>query len=141
MFNHLSAPPERPWTPWDLTLADMMSSYCVNFAKNGNPNGPGLPQWPAYNEQADLLMHFGDKVTAEQSPLKSDRDAARSPYPRRLASAVNSGAITLNCCFDRPLSLKELSRQSSVALYHYKNLSPRYHFVQIARKPCLRREW
>jgi para-nitrobenzyl esterase len=79
VFNHLSASPERPWKPWDSTLADTVSSYWVNFAKTGDPNGPGLPQWPAYNEHADLLMHFDDKVTVEQSPLKKVIDAV-DPY-------------------------------------------------------------
>ena len=79
VYNHLSAPPQRPFTPWDATLADMMSSYWVNFAKTGDPNGPGLPQWPAYSEQADLLMNFGDTVTVERSPLKKVIDAV-DPY-------------------------------------------------------------
>jgi para-nitrobenzyl esterase len=79
VYNHLSAPPVRPFTPWDSTLADTMSSYWVNFAKTGDPNGPGLPQWPAYNEQADRLMNFGDTITVEQSPLKKVIDAV-DPY-------------------------------------------------------------
>ena len=30
----------------DRKLADTISSYWVNFAANGNPNGKGLPSWP-----------------------------------------------------------------------------------------------
>jgi len=39
-------------------LADKMSSAWINFAKTGNPNHDGLPQWPAYNPENTSTMFF-----------------------------------------------------------------------------------
>jgi para-nitrobenzyl esterase len=61
MFNNLL--PGTPWTDLDRKLADTMSSYWVNFAANGNPNGKGLPEWPVYSEKAAQAMVLGDTVS------------------------------------------------------------------------------
>ncbi len=39
-------------------LADKMSQAWINFAKTGDPNHPGLPEWPAYNADNTSTMHF-----------------------------------------------------------------------------------
>jgi para-nitrobenzyl esterase len=36
------------WEPADYEVSKTMQAYFVNFIKTGNPNGPGLPDWPAY---------------------------------------------------------------------------------------------
>jgi para-nitrobenzyl esterase len=36
------------WEPADYEVSKTMQAYFVNFIKTGNPNGPGLPNWPAY---------------------------------------------------------------------------------------------
>ena len=42
-------------------LADKVSGAWINFAKNGNPNHKGLPNWPAYNASNTPTMHFDNK--------------------------------------------------------------------------------
>lgn len=50
MFGALASK-NLPWRPEDKALSDLMSSYWANFARTGDPNGTGLPVWPAYNSQ------------------------------------------------------------------------------------------
>jgi para-nitrobenzyl esterase len=35
----------RPFDGYDHRLADLCTEYFMNFVKNGNPNGDGLPHW------------------------------------------------------------------------------------------------
>ncbi len=48
--------------PEDELLAETISSYWVNFAKTGDPNGEGLPVWPNYNFHTRRYMELGDTI-------------------------------------------------------------------------------
>jgi len=60
--------------PEDELLAETMSSYWVNFAKTGNPNGEGLPGWPAYNYHSKIFMELGDTIRPDNFLLKKECD-------------------------------------------------------------------
>jgi para-nitrobenzyl esterase len=66
---------KRPWGPVDEHLSDLMSSYWVNFATTGNPNGAALPHWPLYGENTDLFMELGDNLRPRNvMPDKAKQD-------------------------------------------------------------------
>jgi len=62
VFDHLNQSPWN-WTAADRMLAEEMSSYWVNFAKSGNPNGPGLPSWPAFTNAESRVEYLADPIT------------------------------------------------------------------------------
>ncbi|WP_228939381.1 carboxylesterase/lipase family protein [Paraburkholderia saeva] len=49
----------------DVSVADAMSSYWTNFAKTGNPNGNGLPNWPAYTGAGGQVMGLATPVQTQ----------------------------------------------------------------------------
>ena len=64
--KNLAKPPrDRRWTQGfqehgfeDEATAQAANAYWANFAKTGDPNGPGLPKWPASDARGDQLMDF-----------------------------------------------------------------------------------
>jgi para-nitrobenzyl esterase len=55
----------------DRQTAERMSSYWVNFARTGNPNGEGLPEWQAH------------RVGASEAAIVLDSDAGSEPLPTK----------------------------------------------------------
>jgi para-nitrobenzyl esterase len=78
---HTLAFQNRPWTAWDTTLCNLMSSYWVNFAFTGDPNGKGLPPWPVFSAQNTQVLRFGDTVEAIELPAMR-AFSFFEPYPR-----------------------------------------------------------
>jgi para-nitrobenzyl esterase len=62
VFDHLDQQPWR-WTAPDRALADAMSNYWVNFARSGDPNGPGLPRWPRFERTSPRVMWLDQPIT------------------------------------------------------------------------------
>ncbi len=44
--------------PQDVKLSRQLQAYWIDFAKTGNPNGDGLPQWPCSVDAPGQLMRF-----------------------------------------------------------------------------------
>jgi para-nitrobenzyl esterase len=64
VFDHLNQE-HWNWTISDRTIARDLSSYWVNFARTGNPNGDRLPIWPEFR-QTNRVLEIDDSVSAVQ---------------------------------------------------------------------------
>lgn len=59
-MGNLSSNKVYAWKPEDYKVSLTTQEYFANFIKNGNPNGVGLPSWPAANSSSTVpVMHIG----------------------------------------------------------------------------------
>lgn len=55
VFGTLDTRPGAVWRPEDRKLSEEMMDYWTNFAKTGDPNGAGVPEWPRFDQTGELI--------------------------------------------------------------------------------------
>lgn len=60
VFGALHDPTWRwlPFTPDDAALSNLIQTFWTNFAKTGNPNASGLPNWPAWSDGKEEFLEI-----------------------------------------------------------------------------------
>ncbi len=71
VFNTLNNTDEFPE---NKVLADKVMNYWIQFAKTGNPNSPGLPNWPEYTVSRKRYLIFDDEISIEKDLRKRVSD-------------------------------------------------------------------
>jgi para-nitrobenzyl esterase len=76
-FNTVLAKYGAALSAKDAQAAHLANGYLVNFVKTGTPNGPGLPEWSAFDPTNDAVLMISADATAQSvaDPLKSRLDA------------------------------------------------------------------
>jgi para-nitrobenzyl esterase len=59
--------------PEALTLSTRVSQAWVNFARHGNPNHSGLPNWPAFTAEKRATMIFDNTCAVKNDPERDGR--------------------------------------------------------------------
>ncbi len=68
VFQHLDQSFGAQFTDEDRKLSEIMATYWTNFAKTGNPNGEGLPPWPAFSDREATVLYLDSQPHAGPVP-------------------------------------------------------------------------
>jgi para-nitrobenzyl esterase len=70
-----------------VKLSELMSSYWANFAKNGEPSGPGLPEWSSFTAADPKVMIFDVTSGMRTVPNQGRLEALDTYFARRREQA------------------------------------------------------
>ena len=73
VFGQLDSKAGLPWRPEDRELSELMQNYWTNFARTGDPNGPGLPKWPLYSSDDGWAVMLLDAHSTSHADDLRDR--------------------------------------------------------------------
>jgi para-nitrobenzyl esterase len=81
VFGTLDTRPGAEWRPEDRKLSDEMMDYWTNFAKTGDPSGPGLPEWPRF-DKGGTILHLDEEITSGPDTTRERYEFLQKWMPR-----------------------------------------------------------
>jgi len=128
VFGHLNELHNEQPSAADHVISDAMVTYWTNFAKYGDPNGKGMPQWPAFSDQNPQLMYFAG--TPHTGPVPNEAGLKtlnsyfawrRSPEGTRAAEIEDAPPASTNVMgaqYPRVLSDRSVAFQLTAPTAH-----------------------
>ena len=83
VFGTLGTGTAGLFTYKDRETSNVMRAYWENFARTGDPNGPGLPVWPRYSADEPILSISNGGISAHRDPWTARLDRLEQQSERR----------------------------------------------------------
>jgi para-nitrobenzyl esterase len=80
VFGTLDTRHGAVWRPEDHKLSEEMMDYWTNFAKTGDPNRSGLPEWPRY-DKTESVLHLDRETHAGPDPARAQYEFLMKSEP------------------------------------------------------------
>ncbi len=64
-FNTLASK-QAPWQAEDVAVAEIMATAFANFIKTGDPNGDGVPPWPPFESNGQVMVFDAETAAAQE---------------------------------------------------------------------------
>ena len=80
-------------TPADEVLTSAMLSYWTNFARTGDPNGTGVPHWPAYEPERDLWLDLNHSIRVIEGLRARKLDILEETLLQRIAAIAGPPVV------------------------------------------------
>jgi para-nitrobenzyl esterase len=85
VFDTVAAKYGDKLVPADKAAAEAANAYWAAFAKTGDPNGVGRPNWPAYDATKDILLDFAEQgPVVRPDPWKARLDLTEAAIPKTM---------------------------------------------------------
>ena len=91
VFEHLGRSNPNV-TKADRRISEDMATYWTNFAKYGDPNGKGVPRWPAFSNAHPVVMYFHSTPHTGPVPSIKGLKALNAYFKWRLTPAGKAWA-------------------------------------------------
>jgi para-nitrobenzyl esterase len=82
VFGVLDSKKDIAFRPEDYKLSELLGTYWTNFAKTGNPNGPGVPPWPQYENNGFQVMHLSASPQATSDKHRAQLEFLDKASPK-----------------------------------------------------------
>ncbi len=82
VFGHVN-PESKQASSTDQAISEAIMTYWTNFAKFGDPNGPGVPKWEKFTSKKHAVMHFKQSPQMGAVPSEESLKALDTYYSWR----------------------------------------------------------
>jgi len=71
-LGNLDVNPMYAWTPQDFEVSRLMQTYFARFIESGDPNSPGMPNWPTYATRQRMVLDVVPRAESDTAAVRGE---------------------------------------------------------------------